>query len=80
MEIFYVVTSNKSVVYLLLLIYKGICILDLLALFERLIQKNFLFSRVNSCEDVRDKWNFRAGCIDQIHCGYMYIRVRDPSK
>ena len=52
MEIFYVVTSNKSVVYLLLLIYKGICILDLLALFyERLIKKKFLFSWVNSCEN-----------------------------
>ena len=29
---------------------------------------------------MRDKWNFRAGCIEQIHCGYMYIRVRVPSK
>ena len=27
--------------------------------------------------DVKDKWNFRAGCI---HCGYMYIQVRVPSK
>ena len=30
--------------------------------------------------DVKDKWNFRAGCIEQIHCGYMYIRIRVPSK
>ena len=30
--------------------------------------------------EVKDKWNFRAGCIEQIHCGYMYIRVRIPSE
>ena len=27
--------------------------------------------------DVRDKWNFRAGSIDQIHCGYMLtVRIK----
>ena len=30
--------------------------------------------------DMRYKWNFRAGCIEQIFCGYMYTRVRVPSK
>ena len=30
--------------------------------------------------DVKDKWNFRTGCIEQIHCGYINIRVRVPSK
>ena len=39
---------------------------------------NSLFSRVNSFEDVRDKWNFRG--IEQVHCGYICMRVRLPSK
>ena len=30
--------------------------------------------------DVKGKWNFRAGCIEQIHCGLMYIRLRVPCK
>ena len=30
--------------------------------------------------DVRDKWNFRVGCIEKIHCRFMYIWVRVPSK
>ena len=30
--------------------------------------------------DVKDKCNFRAGCIEQSHCGYMDIWVRVHSK
>ena len=62
------------------------CILDLPTLFyERLIKTFFCFrgfSLPDGLEwvDVRDKCNFRAGCIEQIHCGYMYIRVRVPRK
>ena len=58
MEIFYVVTSNKSVVYLLLLIYKGICFFDLLTLFyERLIQIFLDFAgKQRLCIFVLAKW------------------------
>ena len=31
--------------------------------------------------DVRDKWNFRAGCIEQIHSGCMYaVSVHSKKK
>ena len=44
-----------------------------------LINKNMI-PDILEWVDVRDKWNFRAGCIEQILCGYMYTRVRVPSK
>ena len=48
-------------------------------------QNNFLFSRVNFSLPDRLEWinvisEQPAGCIEQIHCCYMYIRVRFPSK
>ena len=89
MKIFHVVILYKSVVYFLY--FTKECILDLLTFFyERLIKTFLVFAgkqlRMLSLPDglewvdVRDKWNFRAGCIDQIHCGYMYIQVRVPRK
>ena len=88
MKIFHNVTLNKSVVYLLL--FTKECIIYL-PYFKNDLSKQFLvfagtvakiFSLPDGLEwvDVRDKWNFRAGCIEQIHCGYMYIRVRVPSR
>ena len=81
MKKFHVVILNKSVVYFLF--FTKECILDLPSPFLRTtFQNNFTHSLPDGLEwvDVRDKWNFRAGCIEQIHCGYMYIRIKIPSK
>ena len=89
MKIFHVVTWNKSIVYFCslqrnaLLIYLPYFMNDLskqFLVFEGTVAKMFSLPDGLEWVDVRDKWNFRAGCIEQIHCGYMYIRVRVPSK
>ena len=44
--------------------------------FEWWINKKIIIHENISCcflkqISVRDKWNFRVGCIEQVHCGYM---------
>ena len=84
-----IIHENISCCYLkLLLLFTKEC--DLLTLcYKRFIQtiscflgwtgaKVFSLPDVLEWVNVRDKWNFRAGCIEQVQCGYIYIRV--PSK
>ena len=44
------------------------------------LSKEFLVFAGKQLRIVRNKWNFRAGCIEQVHCGYISIRVRLSSK
>ena len=86
MKIFHVITWNKPVVYFFCRLQKNAFSIYL-PYFTNDLSKQFLvFAGKHSLPDglewvdVKDKWNFRAGCIEQIHCGYMYIRDRVPSK
>ena len=40
-----------------------------------LTRKSCIHENISCCFfkkiSVRDKWNFRVGCIEQVHCGYM---------
>ena len=85
MKIFHVVILNKSVAYFFVF-YKGMHSGSINPVLRTTYQNNFLFSRVNNYKnvwlewvDVRDKWKLRAGCIEQIHCGYNYVHTGQSS-
>ena len=69
----------KQIGSLFVVVYKGMHSQSTYPILRTTYPNNFLFSRVNSCEDVRDKLNFRAGCIEQVHCGYIYMYTSQTS-
>ena len=81
MKIFHVVTLNKSVVYFLSFIKECILDLGLLTLFyERLIITISCYRGKQLAEwvDVKDKLNFRTGCIEQ-NLLWLYVHTGQSS-